>query len=81
MVLVQCFAIAKTIPILYGWMKNGKKISSEGNIRFSNTDEISSLILDPVTLSDSGNYTCTAHNTAGSDQHTTFLGVKGEWFY
>ncbi|KAG8178107.1 hypothetical protein JTE90_017454 [Oedothorax gibbosus] len=75
-VSVQCFAVAKTIPILYGWMKNGKKISSVENIRFSNTDEISSLILDPVSLNDSGNYTCTASNSAGSDQFTTLLSVK-----
>ncbi|GFV73982.1 hemicentin-1 [Trichonephila clavipes] len=75
-VSVACFAVTKMVPVTYTWLKNGKNIENVKNIRFSNTEEVSSIILDPVTLSDSGNYTCAATNSAGRDTFTTALQVK-----
>ncbi|GFR23250.1 contactin-5, partial [Trichonephila clavata] len=75
-VSVACFAVTKMVPVTYTWLKNGKNIDNVQNIRFSNTEEVSSIILDPVTLNDSGNYTCAATNSAGRDTFTTSLQVK-----
>ncbi|GFR22298.1 hemicentin-1, partial [Trichonephila clavata] len=75
-VSVACFAVTKMVPVTYTWLKNGKNIENVQNIRFSNTEEVSSIILDPVTLNDSGNYTCAATNSAGRDTFTTSLQVK-----
>ncbi|GIY67332.1 hemicentin-1 [Caerostris darwini] len=75
-VSVTCFAVTKLVPVSYTWLKNGKSVEKVQNIRLSNTEELSSIILDPVTLDDSGNYTCKASNSAGGDAYTTSLLVK-----
>lgn len=81
MVSVTCLAATKIKPISYEWSKNGNTLeASLSNVRMTTTDELSVLILDPVSLDDSGNYTCKATNSAGYDKHTTSLNVKGEIF-
>lgn len=78
-VSVMCFALTKTKPISFEWLKNGHRISgSEENIRISNSDEMSGLILEPVQLEDSGNYTCSATNINGNDKYTASMSVKGK---
>ncbi|CAL1281289.1 unnamed protein product [Larinioides sclopetarius] len=77
MVSVTCLAATKITPISYSWNKDGKNLDDQKeNIRFSNTNEVSVLIIDPVMIQDSGNYTCTATNSAGTDRYTSPLNVK-----
>lgn len=80
-VSATCFALTKTKPVIFEWLKNGIKITgAEDNIRISNSDELSGLILEPVHLDDSGNYTCSASNANGNDKYTAVLNVKGNYF-
>ncbi|GFS52408.1 titin [Trichonephila inaurata madagascariensis] len=77
MVSVTCIATTKTKPISFTWLKDNKEINAlEGNIRISTVNEVSVLIIDPVTLENSGNYTCSATNSAGNDKFTSSLKVK-----
>lgn len=74
----MCFAITKTKPVSFEWLKNGQRITGqEENVRINSANEASVLVLDPVTVKDSGNYTCSATNIHGTDKYTTALEVKG----
>ncbi|GBL76499.1 Titin [Araneus ventricosus] len=76
-VSVACFAMAKVKPITFQWLKNDKELSEfQENMRFDTGSEISALIIDPVKLTDSGNYTCATSNADGSDRFTAMLSVK-----
>ncbi|GIY09038.1 titin [Caerostris extrusa] len=52
------------------------RCTCSGNVRFETGSEVSVLILDPVKIVDSGNYTCSATNKDGSDKFVTLLSVK-----
>lgn len=79
---MTCFVVTKTKPILFEWLKNGEKITgTEENVRINTVNEVSTLILDPVTIKDGGNYTCSASNIYGNDKYTSNLEVKGKNFY
>lgn len=79
---VTCLALSKTKPINFEWLKNGDKISGHAeNLRINTANEVTILIVDPVTSDDSGNYTCLAKNVLGSDKYTAELQVKGICFY
>lgn len=74
----MCFAITKTKPVSFEWLKNGQRITGqEENVRINTANEVSALVLDPVTVKDSGNYSCSATNIHGTDKYTTVLDVKG----
>lgn len=79
----MCLSLTKTKPVSFEWLKNGQKITGhEENIRINTVNEVSALVFDPVTVNDSGNYTCSATNTYGTDKYTAVLEVKGmEVFY
>ncbi|GIY09041.1 hemicentin-1 [Caerostris extrusa] len=77
MVSVTCLAATKIAPVSYSWNKDGKSLDEPtNNIRFSNTNELSVIIIDPVSVENSGNYTCTATNFAGTDSYMASLKVK-----
>ncbi|GFT23978.1 titin, partial [Nephila pilipes] len=76
-VSVTCFAMTKVKPITFQWLKNDHELNEfQENIRFDTGSEISALIIDPVKLTDSGNYTCATTNTDGSNRFTAILNVK-----
>nr|XP_042909621.1 neural cell adhesion molecule L1-like protein [Parasteatoda tepidariorum] len=79
MVSVTCITSSRSPTANYAWMKNGVTLNEKtmrDNIRITNTEDVSVLILDPVHLSDDGNYSCSATNSFGKDQHTAHLNVK-----
>lgn len=78
---VHCLAITKSKPIEFVWLKNGIKIDARDNVRIHTSEEVSTLIVDPVKITDGGNYTCSAKNHHGSDKFAAFLHVKGKNFY
>ncbi|KAG8160091.1 hypothetical protein JTE90_006520 [Oedothorax gibbosus] len=77
MVSVTCISPTKTKPVHFSWSKNDIQITpNEDNIKISSTNDVSVLILNPVTLENSGNYSCSATNSEGSDTFSTTLNVK-----
>lgn len=75
---VTCLAITKTKPISFEWLKNGEKITgNEENVRINTANEVTTIIIDPVTSGDNGNFTCSASNVHGNDKYTALLQVKG----
>lgn len=78
-VSVTCFAVTKTKPVIFEWLKDGERLSgNEENVKINTVNEISALVLDPVTVKDNGNYTCSAANINGKDKYTSELHVKGK---
>ena len=67
-------------PVQFEWHKNGIPLPSSGNgYRIESSEEDSLLVVDKVTISDSGaSFTCYAKNHAGEkDSQTTTITVKG----
>ena len=77
---VLCVVESK-LPLNFSWQKNGKKLPEDEVLRFKSDEEFSILIIDPVRVKDSGNYTCHAKNSLGSDAFTAELVVEGDNFY
>ena len=58
------------------WKKdNGPVIS---NALITNDDKMSTLVIENVDTDDSGNYSCEAHNKAGSASSTVEIRLRGE---
>ncbi|KAG8178106.1 hypothetical protein JTE90_017453 [Oedothorax gibbosus] len=68
----MCFAISSESPVTFSWMKDGKEISSP-DISIKNDKEFSVIIINPVSLSSSGNFTCVAKNSHGAVSFSTSL--------
>ena len=76
----MCSKKSGSKPINFIWKKNGIKINSGDNIIISKTPASSTLLIDPITITSSGNYTCEASNSYGSDGYTAQLLVNGMKF-
>lgn len=74
-----CLVKSGTQPINFSWYRNGEefKVSSK-SISIENSPVTSALILSSVSSDSDGNYTCTAKNSFGKDDHSTSLKVKGK---
>lgn len=59
------------------WYKGGRRLSGGGRITLTNSDGVSSVIIDPVTTDDSGKYVVTVTNRAATDTQFASLSVKG----
>ncbi|RWS20219.1 Down syndrome cell adhesion molecule-like protein Dscam2, partial [Leptotrombidium deliense] len=70
-----CSVSQGTSPLFFSWSKDGKSIDKT-NSRIKTDELISTLTVDEVTSSDSGNYTCTVRNAFGKDTQTVTLLVK-----
>ncbi|RWS09189.1 hemicentin-1-like protein, partial [Dinothrombium tinctorium] len=72
-----CGAQQGTTPLHFEWTKNGKVIDSESkNLKIETTEKTSTLSIKDVSLSDAGNYTCSASNSFGIDSQSVELVVK-----
>ena len=69
-------------PLFFEWFKNGDQIkaSPNNNHKIENFKILSTLTIEKIIQSDSGNYTCLVKNAAGSDSRNVFLTVKGNLF-
>lgn len=66
--------------VSFQWLKDGVPIStaSSPHISIANFADYSSLAINRVDRRrDNGNYTCRAHNSAGTDQFSSVLNVQG----
>jgi hypothetical protein len=65
-------------PLQLSWSFHGRELSSHMGITTTKIgDSISVLVIASVGAGHSGNYTCTAHNSAGMANYTATLQVNG----
>ncbi|KAF8793078.1 Down syndrome cell adhesion molecule like protein [Argiope bruennichi] len=60
----------------FKWLKNGKEIIPKGqNINIVSFSDFSTIVINPLTAEDSGNYTCVVSTRGLSGSYTTVLNV------
>src|SRR5689334_223659 len=66
---VLCSVEEGSTPLFFEWTKNGQTIksSSHYNYKIENSKTSSTLNIEGVVRTDSGNYSCIAKNSFGSD--------------
>lgn len=79
LVLVQCAILKGDPPIIISWSFNEEPLSGKRLGIDINTlnKRVSSLTIESVSAFNSGNYTCTANNSAGVTKFTAVLRVNG----
>lgn len=73
----SCILQKGNLPVQFEWLKDGKSIQTSTNIEIDTSKKSSALILQSLTMSEGGNYTCRASNSFGFDQSTSHLVVEG----
>ena len=68
-------------PIEFKWKKNGDDLKKNKDFEISHISISSILAINQIGPSSSGNYTCEAKNSFGSDSYTTLLNVNGKFNY
>lgn len=77
---VQCSVHKGDLPVNITWVQNGRPIKGNEGVTVSKTGKrVSTLTIDSVDESHSGNYTCVVQNKAGSVSFTAELHVNGEF--
>ncbi|XP_076363657.1 cell adhesion molecule DSCAM-like [Tachypleus tridentatus] len=70
------------LPVTFTWKKDGKPLSTNERVTVSSLDAFSSnLRIKKIQSEDIANYTCTATNSAGSDNFTAALIVRAPPFW
>ncbi|XP_035221094.1 Down syndrome cell adhesion molecule-like protein 1 homolog isoform X10 [Stegodyphus dumicola] len=59
----------------FRWLRNGKDIATRNNVKFRSFPDLSTLVIDPLTEEDSGNYTCIVSARGVTESFTTALDV------
>ncbi|KAF8793077.1 Hemicentin-1 like protein [Argiope bruennichi] len=59
----------------FKWVKNGKDITKHNNVKIRSFPDLSTLVIDPLTEDDSGNYTCIVTSRGITSSFTTTLDV------
>ena len=72
-----CILAKGGLPVEFEWVKGDDVVQSSKNIVIEKNQRTSSLIIQSVMISNSGNYTCKATNAFGSDMFTSQLIVEG----
>lgn len=64
--------------INFEWLKNGKNIKDIPHTQVVSISDVSTIIMEPVAESDSGNYTCVANSEGVNDMFVAALNVYGK---
>ncbi|XP_070395118.1 cell adhesion molecule DSCAM-like [Dermacentor albipictus] len=70
---VTCSTYEGAQPLTFVWLKDGSVISKGENVEKSEGEAHSTLSISPLSLRNSGNYTCVVSNAAGSDSASSPL--------
>lgn len=65
-------------PLAIQWMKDRRELKSSGNTKIMFVGGAASLEVNPVSMSDGGDYLCKASNAAGSNFCKSRVMVKGD---
>lgn len=65
-------------PLSVSWFLDGEEIVEGAKHHLTFTDNTCALKVDTLELSDAGKYRCSAKNTAGADECSASLTVKGQ---
>ena len=80
-VTIQCSISEGDSPVEFRWAFHGQELSSQMGISILRLNtRVSLLSIDSIAAGHTGNYTCTAQNSARSVNHTAALLVKGQLF-
>lgn len=78
---VTCSIYEGDPPLTFVWLKDANVISKGSqNVETSEGAGYSTLTISPLSLQNSGNYTCVVSNAAGSDSTSSSLTVHGSYF-
>ena len=74
-----CSVLSGSQPLFFEWAKNGLSVkpSPDFKYRIENSEILSTLTIDQVSVKDSGNYTCSVKNEHGRDSQNVMLTIKG----
>ncbi|XP_054724332.1 cell adhesion molecule Dscam2-like [Uloborus diversus] len=70
-----CFVGSTDSTPEFTWLKDGKPVESYRNVSIKVDKEFSVIILNPVSVASSGNYTCLAKTKWGQASYSAFLTV------
>ncbi|XP_054723241.1 hemicentin-1-like [Uloborus diversus] len=67
--------------LTFEWLKDGKSVKEISNIKIISVSDVSTIIIEPVSEGDSGNYTCVANSEGMTDMYVASLNVyvPPEW--
>ena len=74
---IPCILEQGSAPIEFEWLKENDVIRSSGKAVVEKNQRSSNLIIQSITITDTGNYTCKASNSFGLDIFTSQLTVEG----
>lgn len=78
MVTATCAVNRGDFPLNITWLLNGKNVGTMENIQvFHTTKRTSQISIDSAQEEHSGEYSCVAHNRAGSSSYSANLLVNG----
>jgi hypothetical protein len=79
--VISCHILEGDLPVTFRWERNGQPLNEQSlGASTRRLDEYStSLIIERIMSSHSGNYTCVAQNVAGLESFTVPLTVNGKF--
>ncbi|GFS39582.1 titin [Trichonephila inaurata madagascariensis] len=75
---LTCTVKRGNLPITFTWFHNNQIISNHHKYKISNSKISTQFLIEKVTPSDIGNYTCKASNAYGEDSKTESVIIEGE---
>ncbi|KAH6928692.1 hypothetical protein HPB50_018635 [Hyalomma asiaticum] len=72
----MCWTTSGSHQVTMSWLKDGNDLSTAKNVFVETKRGLSTILIEPVEVSNAGNYTCIAKNRAGFDSYTAVLDVQ-----